>query len=218
VGQGELGGAAREPELDVERAGATVDPDRAGDHADAAGVGYQLDALGHQLAEPGDVRRQRPRADHDASQPAGRGAIGARGVTGVTGVTGTWAARAAHQAARQAREIRVAVAVDLERDVRTGDADLVGAQRAGQQRVERDRRLDRIGDHQVAERDVGQPDGAGQVGVDPADPRRHAAGRAGVLGERRGLRRDPRRGGHRHADRAHRGGDKDASIAARSHQ
>src|SRR6185295_4565111 len=102
AGQGELGGAPHEPELDAKSPRAPIDQDRPGDHANTVAIRDQLDAIGGELADPGDAGRQAPCADHDPAQPAWSGAA----------VTGAGAL--ALEAACQACEIGVTVAIDLE--------------------------------------------------------------------------------------------------------
>ena len=222
--QRDLGGAAREADVDRHSAMLRIAarPGGAGAvdahvvaaraHAHAAGhdahagvVGNDLDVVGGDLADAGEVGGQAAGRDDDAADA--RGAAAAAGGR----------AAMAREAAGEAHDVGVAARVDVDREVRPGDADLVGAERAAQQRLERARRLDRLGGHEVAEAHVGQAPGAGAIGVHAADVRADA-GRAAELGrERVGARAHPQRSADRRADRQDGGRSQDASFA-RSHQ
>ncbi len=85
-----------------------------------------------------------------------------------------------------------------------GDLDLVGGEVAGEQRIERDRGFDRLGGEQLAERDIAEPDRAGEVGIDIADARENAAALAEPVGEALRACADPGRARLEHRPRARR--------------
>ena len=116
VRQRDLGAAARERELDAQRSGAAVEADRAGDHADAAGIRHQLDALGGDVADAVDVGLEAAGVDHDPAHA--RAALA------------PLAGACLCQLLDDAREVRIAGRVDVQLDPRAADVDLVGAELA----------------------------------------------------------------------------------------
>jgi hypothetical protein len=200
---------AGERELEPGAGDRAAEPDRAGDHPDTAGVRDELDALGRQRAEAGDVGGQRAASDEDAAQ--------AGDASGAIRTGRVRVARVPGQPAQGPGEVGVAARIDADRDARPVDAQLVGAQPAAEQGAHRDRRLERLGRGELAEPDVREPDGAGEIGVDAADPGRHA-GRGGDAGREAILHAaDPCGGAGRDADGERGGGGEDPALATRDH-
>jgi hypothetical protein len=98
--------------------------------------------------------------------------------------------------------------------VRRLDADLVGAELAAEERAHPDRGLDRLGGDQVAELDPFDPDRAGEVGIDDADPRGDATGGPERRREVLGPAAQPQRTGARNAEREYRRGGEHALFLA----
>jgi hypothetical protein len=201
--QREIGAAALELGAHGEHTAAAANGDRPGHQAHAAGLRMQLDAAGLEAAQADHVDDQRALGDHDPAQA----------------LAATRRATPHRSPGRHpldhAGQVGAAGAIDPGPQARRLDPHLVGAQPAAEQAAHADRGLDRVGGHQVADREVGQPDGAGQPEIDRAD-RDRLPGQRGQRGRQAAI--DP--GGEhaarrqRHRGRQQRGRDQPAAVAA----